>query len=203
MKFTKIITTILVSVFFVNCSMLPTMSPFLTERATLAEVPLDSSGVIAFKYNTKTLVKISMDVKNLKTEQLYRLKITPNLMRNSSFGSYNSETEQRFLGNNVVSESVSLFALPEGEYLPVYNYYWVNKDNHRGYSSVGDSFKVEQGKVTSFGNVNIDFEGGLFTTVKIDIKSTEGDINSLIREVDDTRVSKMPIIQQRLRSVLE
>jgi hypothetical protein len=184
-----------------SCSMFPVKSPFLSERSTLEKTQLENLGFVAFiRDNPDIELAVDVDVKNLRSGKKYRLDVDP-----AFFNFVLIPGLEKKLRRNVISDSVAFYALPEGEYEPVYSTYNVldnnpSTKNQSGYKSHGQRFKVEKGKITSFGRIRVDFKQVFLKKTTLDIYSTGASILNDIRAVQVTGLSDREITEQEFRS---
>jgi len=191
-----------VSLIIFGCAGFPKMAPFITERKNIAQLDLSKNGLIAYTYKSNAKnSSISVDMKNLNTNQVYRIEI------NKPFSNEITVVGIKVLENlskkDVISESVAFYELPEGKYLPFRNVYYKNRNEQGSQKAVGKEFTVTRGKITSFGEVEIDFYRKMFKKSYLKINSNSKSIAEAIKEVDDDNIKILEIIEQSFSSNAE
>ena len=196
-----------------GCGLFPEVSPFVSNRSTLAKTRIEENGVIAFIRDQEDLnLDIKVDVRNLSTGKKYRIDFDPPFF-NYVFFLFNGTqlgTLDRKLQRNVISDSVALFALPEGEYEPLYSVVTVmdmgrlmrgdTRQDMSSYRSPGARFTVEPGKVTSFGRIRVDFKQAFLKKTVLNVYSSGVAITDEIRAVSEIGASSWEIRDQEFRA---
>jgi hypothetical protein len=204
LNFAKLIHFFLSFSVLSGCGTLPSRAALLTDRNNLAELEQSiPQGYVAFVYNSDVPANIDVDVKHQETGKSYRIRMNPGLaiVGRVSLGPW--EVARSEDNSDFISDSVAIYALPEGTYLPTYNYYRRSKDDHRGYKATAEQFTVKAGEITSFGHLKIDFVHGLLKSTDIDIMGDGASIEQNIKKIEEGGFASMPITNQPFSSTMD
>jgi hypothetical protein len=185
-----------------GCASFPKMAPFVTERENSEKIDLSKNGLIAFTYQENSAnSRISVDMRNLNTSQVYRVEF------NKPFSNEITVVGIKVLENlakkDVISDSIAMFELPEGKYLPFRNVYYKTQHEQGSQKSAGKEFSVIKGKITSFGEVEINFDRKFFAKSTMKIESKSKSIKTAIASIDDPKIKSLEVIEQYFSSNVE
>ena len=182
-----------------SCSLIPKTPMVLNEPQSLKEFSTDSLGVLAFEVAENNKASFSLDITHVETDQNYRVKINPRFANYTSFSVVGVEVASQEHQEEVTNRDVALYALPEGSYVPAYKYFHINRDNHAGLNTFGDTIKIYPGQITSLGKSNVKFDYGMFKTTVLDLSFDGVSIDEKIKETSSDMIKGLPIKTQKIK----
>jgi hypothetical protein len=201
-KMKKIALAVIPIISILGYASFPKVAPFITERKNAEKIDLSKNGLIAFTYKANSAnSSISVDMRNLNSKQVYRVEF--NKPFSNEITVMGVEVLENLAKKDVISDSIAMFELPEGKYLPFRNVYYKTQHEQGSQKADGKEFSVIKGKITSFGEVEINFDRKLFSGSTMKIGSNSKSIKSAIANVDDPRIKRLEIIEQEFSSNAE
>jgi hypothetical protein len=175
----------------VGCGAIPKMAPMLNNKGLDEKVNIKDAGFIAFIPITDYDEEVRIDMKNVSTNETFRLKINPSTTNSIYLGIGPIKVAEKKLDKDLNDNSLFIFQLSPGDYQFQYIY---PKRKGPGEKVISERYEIEKGKITSFGEIEITYEKNILQIIKnMRIKSNGKTIDSLLNHFEAYDVNSLDI----------